>query len=63
MTPLSKEEQADLDALEAEVQRAPLVPPGKDVRVDRYVGEAPGLADDGTFFPVPGEAQADDEEE
>jgi len=49
--PLSKEEEASLAAMEAEVAAAaPPLP--KNVRPDRFTGFAVGQRDDGTMFPL-----------
>ncbi len=55
---LTPQEQADLEAMEADVAKTPLAPVRKDVRVERFVGDAPGLGADGKLFPVPPRAPA-----
>ncbi|MBL8922963.1 MAG: hypothetical protein JNJ54_29205 [Myxococcaceae bacterium] len=59
--PLTKEEEATLAELEAEVAaEAPPLP--KNVRPDRFSGFPVGMADDGTLFPLE-PAKDDDEDE
>jgi hypothetical protein len=56
--PLSKEDEAALAELEAEVAKAP-APLPKNVRADRFTGAPVGMADDGALFPL--EPATDDE--
>jgi hypothetical protein len=49
--PLTKEEEASLAALEAEVAAA-APPRPKNARPDRFTGFAVGQRDDGTMFPL-----------
>lgn len=49
--PLTKEEEASLAELEAEVAAAS-PPAPKNVRPDRFTGFAVGQRDDGTMFPL-----------
>ena len=49
--PLTKEEEASLAELEAEVAAAAPPVPGK-VRVDRFTGAPVGMRDDGVLFPL-----------
>jgi hypothetical protein len=48
---LTKEEEASLAELEAEVARA-APPMPKSARPDRYADFAVGMRDDGTMFPL-----------
>jgi hypothetical protein len=57
--PLTREEEAALAELEAEVAKAP-EPLPKNVRRDRFTGAPVGMADDGALFPL--EPAPDDEE-
>lgn len=58
--PLSKEEEASLAELEAEVAAA-APPMPKNARPDRFTGFAVGQRDDGTMFPL--SPDTDDEDE
>lgn len=49
--PLTREEEASLAELEAEVAAAAPPLAGK-VRVDRFSGAPVGMRDDGTLFPL-----------
>jgi hypothetical protein len=58
--PLTKEEEASLAALEAEVAAA-APPPPKHARPDRFTGFAVGQRDDGTMFPLTPDTDDEDE--
>ncbi|MCU0696022.1 MAG: hypothetical protein MUC96_05795 [Myxococcaceae bacterium] len=49
--PLTKEDEAALAELEAEVAKAP-EPLPKNVRRDRFTGAPVGMGDDGALFPL-----------
>jgi hypothetical protein len=58
--PLTKEEEASLAELEAEVA-AEAAPAPQNARPDRFTGFPVGQADDGTMFPLEPDSDAEAE--
>ena len=59
--PLTKEEEASLAALEAEVAAAAPPLAKQNVRPDRFTGFPVGQRDDGTMFPLTPDTDDEDE--